>query len=208
MGRSRAVREARAGLFRSQLTLQLDDDGQLMIQAGPLFKRELRKVLREIEEDARDIVRRRHGRPDRDGTPRTGRLRRSIHAGQVRRITPTVLRGTVSAGSRLAPYARYVHEGSGPHPIRARRAKALRFWMPDTGGKAVEVIRQGPARGGTRALIRSVEIVGGGPGVGYRRSVMHPGYKGDKFLNNAAVGVVRRYGGTVRRRDGSVIPPS
>lgn len=35
--------------------------------------------------------------------------------------------------SNRAPYAFYVHEGTGPHQIRARRAPMLRFWWESRG---------------------------------------------------------------------------
>lgn len=216
MGRSRAVKVARDNLFRSQLSMQLDSEGRLMIKCGKMFKRELAKVLREIEQDARKIVLIKHSNPNYSAN--TGRLRRSIHAQPIKRVHSTRIQGSVSAGSRLAPYARYVHDGTNqngqgdPYPITARPGKMLRFWMPSVGTKTttVEKITRGPVRRGTRPLIRTVETVTKdlGPGIGYRKTVMHPGIKGSRFLTNAAVGVIRRYGGTVKARDGRIIPPS
>lgn len=56
---------------------------------------------------------------------RTGRLRDS---GKVERVT---VRGMQAEGAVTftAPYAVFVHEGTRPHVIRPRRARALRFEM-------------------------------------------------------------------------------
>lgn len=168
--------ERRLGTLKSSLTMQLDDDGQLMIKCAPMFKRELRKILREIEEGARRRVLRQH--------EKTGKLRRSIHARPVKQAGPHRISGSVTAGSRLAPYARYVHDGTTVHEITPRPGRrsrnpayppALKFPGPD--GKMI-----------------------------YRRRVLHPGNKGSRFLTNAAYATVRKYGGTIKRRDGSIIP--
>lgn len=47
-----------------------------------------------------------------------------------------------------APYAQYVVEGTRPHPIRARNARALSFYWPKLGGQAFFKSVQHP---GTRA---------------------------------------------------------
>lgn len=61
---------------------------------------------------------------------RTGRLRSSIRAEPPRFFS---LRGVVSVGSDLE-YAGFVNDGTRPHTIRPRRAKALRFVV---GGQVV-----------------------------------------------------------------------
>lgn len=229
MSRSKAVREARVKLFRSKLSMQLDEDGQLMIKCHPMFDRELRKVLREIKADARHIVRLRHSGGGKIGDPRTGNLRRSIQTGPVRRVHPTRISGTVTAGSRLAPYARFVHEGTKPGVRTVKRPGAyFRFlWQHRTGNVRVPYLGEGVdedllKRTGQLRVIPLVYKQGRRKGqrkVYYEwekgdlrdknvlvKSINHPGYKGDPFLNNAAVGVLRRYGGTIKRRDGSIIP--
>jgi len=61
---------------------------------------------------------------------RTGRLRSSIRAEPPRFFS---LRGMVKVGSDLE-YAGFVNDGTRPHVIRPRRAKALRFTV---GGRVV-----------------------------------------------------------------------
>lgn len=60
----------------------------------------------------------------------TGRLRASIRAEPPRIFS---LRGSVTVGSDLE-YAGYVNDGTRPHVIRPRRARALRFRV---GGRVV-----------------------------------------------------------------------
>lgn len=62
---------------------------------------------------------------------RTGNLGRSINEGLVKAEGPRTVGGSVSA---TASYAAPVHEGSRPHLIRPRNAKALRF---EIGGRTV-----------------------------------------------------------------------
>lgn len=62
---------------------------------------------------------------------KTGRLGQSIREGDVKTTGPYSAGGSVSANTH---YALYVHEGTRPHVIRPRRAKALRFVV---GGRVV-----------------------------------------------------------------------
>lgn len=62
---------------------------------------------------------------------RTGNLGRTIGEGQIRITGPRTVSGSVHANAR---YAAPVHEGSRPHIIRPRTAKALRF---EVGGRTV-----------------------------------------------------------------------
>lgn len=62
---------------------------------------------------------------------RTGHLGRSVKEGEVRVVGPRTVHGAVLD---TADYALYVHEGTRPHLIRPRRAKALRF---EIGGRTV-----------------------------------------------------------------------
>lgn len=62
---------------------------------------------------------------------RTGRMRRETSTSPPRWVGPTTVRVTTTS---TAPYARFVDEGTKPHTIRARRAKALRF---RAGGRTV-----------------------------------------------------------------------
>lgn len=60
---------------------------------------------------------------------RTGNLRSSITHRTTLEVG-TRVRLSVSAN---ASYSRYVHDGTAPHVIRARRAKALHFYWPRVG---------------------------------------------------------------------------
>jgi hypothetical protein len=198
------------GVFSEKLTVEVDDDRQLMIKCHPDFKRELGKLLKEIKEDARQHVHRHHHI--------TGALERSIQVGPIKTTAGGQrLVGTVKAGSRLAPYAWYVHEGAKPHRMPKEGDSmgkgSMRFWMPEKPSRTYTVkARQayyaaGP-RGGKIKLFRDVTktvTVGGGPGVGDTKRVNHPGYKGDPFLNRAAIRAVRKYGGARKQSDGTWI---
>lgn len=81
---------------------------------------------------------------------RSGGLKRSIGHRVFRRGNSLVLREQATA-----PHAKYVHDGTAPHEIRARNARALRFYWP----KAGRVV--------------------------YFKRVQHPGYKGNPFLRDA-----------------------
>lgn len=74
---------------------------------------------------------------------KTGNLGRSIGEGPIRFLGPRLVTGSVHA---KADYAVYVHEGTRPHLIRPRRAKALRFQV---GGRTVYAMRV--SHPGTRA---------------------------------------------------------
>lgn len=219
MARSRSVAAGRQGLFTSSLSVEVDNDGELQIKCRPMFDRELRKILREIKDYAREIVRREHShkpkrvpRMRRADDPRhsggTGKLRRSIQVGAIRGINQHRIAGTVSAGSRLAPYARYVHEGTLPHVIRARAGGALAF--VHTGRTSTRRVVTGSRRVGEDVNTKGkwhLEPVFGKSSkpltdrlvlVPYPDTVNHPGYHGDRFLNAAAAIVIGgRYGGRV-----------
>lgn len=86
-------------------------------------RRELREASRQVVNRAKVLV-----------PVRTGRLRSSIRAGQPRFFS---LRGQISVGSDLE-YAAFVNDGTRPHVIRPRRAKALRFVV---GGSTVYAMK-------------------------------------------------------------------
>ena len=93
---------------------------------------------------------------------RTGRLRSSIRAEQPRIFS---LRGSVKVGSDLE-YAAMVNDGTRPHIIRPRRARALRFVV---GGRVVyaKFVRHP----GTRArpfLDRALQEVAAARGYSFR----------------------------------------
>lgn len=82
---------------------------------------------------------------------RTGNLRSSITHRTTLEVG-TRVRLSVSANAR---YAGWVHNGTAPHVIRARRAKALHFYWPRVGGWV------------------------------FRKSVNHPGNAANPFLQDA-----------------------
>ena len=90
---------------------------------------------------------------------RTGRLRASIHADPPRFVSPMLVSAPVTAS---APYARYVHEGTRPHVIRARRGGALRFHWDKVGREV------------------------------FFASVQHPGSRANPFMMTAARRVAAR----------------
>jgi HK97 gp10 family phage protein len=89
----------------------------------------------------------------------TGRLRDSIKAEPVK---TTGIFHMTSGVVATAPYARYVHEGTRPHIIRARNAKALHFYWDKVGGEV------------------------------FFKSVNHPGTKARPFLRTAGRTVAAR----------------
>jgi hypothetical protein len=229
MARSQGVGNLRAEHLRGGLEVKIDDDGQLQVKCRPMFVRELRKILREIDQTARGLVRTRHHV--------TGKLERSIKPTGVRKIHPHRIAGSVTAGSSRAPYARFVHDGARAHVIRARKP----------GGRLSFTVKHGSKNGSTtytRDVLRPLRAhhmenmptswaeaarkrraerisyaeIHGKP---MRRrisdadlytdtethsyagrkvvvaEVNHPGYRGDRFLNEAAAIVVGGRGGRV-----------
>lgn len=82
-------------------------------QAAPILRRTHSSLTRKIATQARADV-----------PVRTGHLGRSIREDPQHFVGPFHVTGGVTAH---AEYAAAVHEGSRPHVIRARRAKALSF---------------------------------------------------------------------------------
>lgn len=104
--------------------IDVDKDGQFFAKCHPMFSKELGKFLRDVADRARVLIREKH--------EKTGKLRRSVQpykgrAAVVRQTSPTSISGTVTAGSRLAPYARAVHQGSRAHVIKAKPGRSLSF---------------------------------------------------------------------------------
>lgn len=121
----------------------LDDDA-LAAQMRPMLDKRIRKMSRLIANQARVNV-----------PVDTGFLGQSIQEDPPRWTGPLRVEGSVTAH---APYAVFVHQGTKPHVIRARNAKALRFGVPWPHP--------------TRTI--------------FRVSVNHPGTKPRPFLLNAA----------------------
>lgn len=189
MARSKGVARVRRGLFEGSLDVDIDRDGQLAVKVRPMFRRELNKILREIKEEARQDVQRRHFR--------TGKLMRSIQVGKIKKVAGGQrISGTVTAGSSRAPYAYYVHEGSNAKLIVAKPGKVFAFpWTGRTG--RVAVTRVGRNRHGRtvtrtrweRGPISDKDVVVDQ----YKR----PAIRRDRFLNVAAAKTVAKYGGRI-----------
>jgi len=101
------VAVARARLVMDQAKIRELTTGS----TGPVFLL-VQSLTRAVETRARQ-----------EAPVRTGKLRRSIKAG------PVTAKGTTVHGSVTAhaEHGIFVHEGTRPHVIRARKAKALRF---------------------------------------------------------------------------------
>lgn len=82
-------------------------------QVAPILRRVHSSLTRKIATQARV-----------DAPVRTGNLARSIREDHQQMVGPFFVTGGVTAH---ADYAAAVHEGTRPHVIRARRAKALSF---------------------------------------------------------------------------------
>lgn len=89
-------------------------------QVGPILRRVHRSLTRQIATDARGRV-----------PVLTGHLGRSIREDPQRQTSPFRVSGGVTAHAK---YARFVHDGTRPHVIRARNVRALRFTV---GGKTL-----------------------------------------------------------------------
>lgn len=201
-------RERRLQTLSYSLTTQLDEYDQFSVKCSPLFRRELRKMLNSIERTARRIVDREHRRySNKNGKGK--RLMRSIHAQPIRDLPGgRRISGTVTAGSRLAPYARYVHEGTEPHEITPKKANALSFEWKYRRGRVVVMNKEEITR---RQAGRDQNAENGkyyrmkarwGVGPIADRSVVveyvnHPGQDGNPFLNRAAAVMIAKYGGRV-----------
>lgn len=92
----------------------------LELQMTPILRRTHASLTRQIATQAKQ-----------DAPVRTGHLGRSIREDPQRMLGPFHVTGGVTAHAK---YAAAVHQGSRPHLIRPRRAKALHFFV---GGREV-----------------------------------------------------------------------
>lgn len=98
---------------------------------------------------------------------KTRNLSRTIRLG---RVTDDEVQ-IVAGGTQQVGYAVHVHEGTRPHIIRPRRAKALR-WAPNAADRRLTgSVRSGAARAGR---------------VRFAKVVHHPGTKANPFLRRGA----------------------
>lgn len=91
------------------------DDSELSDQTGRILARKAASITRRIATQAKQNV-----------PVRTGNLGRSIEPDPITFAGPFRVETGVTAH---ANYARYVHDGTAPHVIRPRQARALRFQM-------------------------------------------------------------------------------
>jgi hypothetical protein len=216
------------------IDIDIDSEQVIQLKCDPMFRAELEEAIREMARVARVIVTKDHesakkiiaNRGKAVGPRRgTGNMRKSIQPyagrsarGQVHRVGPATLVGTISAGSRRAPYTEFVHEGTFPHMIRARPGGVLSFYGSNPGTYTISRRSLIPEAlltpAGQKARARRIKLGGRsrmrlndpdtftGDQTFTRASravvvteVDHPGYRGNKFLNKA-VGIVmaKRYG--------------
>ncbi len=98
----------------------------------------------------------------REAPVRTGALRRSL-----RTTTNLTFRGWAARVGSDLEYASFVHDGTRPHVIRPRRARALRFTI---GGRVVFAARVNhPGTRPNRFLDRALQQVSRREGLEYRR---------------------------------------
>ena len=97
--------------------------GSLDSAVTPLLRTRLASIQRQIANQARADV-----------PVLTGNLGRTIRERSITQPAPLIVEGGVDAGGRDAPYAPFVHQGTRPHVIMPRNARALRF---EVGGRTV-----------------------------------------------------------------------
>lgn len=122
----------------------------LEAQMHPILRRTHASLTRKIATQAKQDV-----------PVRTGHLGRSIREDPQRFVGPFHVTGGVTAHAR---YAAAVHQGSRPHLIRPRRAKALHFFV---GGREVftKLVRHPGVRARPFLLGAAVRVVAADPRV-------------------------------------------
>ncbi len=126
------------------------------------------KTARQVETAAKRLAPVRKPDPPRN-TP-GGRLRTSIGT----KLSRTTYLVTARVGSKVK-YARWPHDGTRPHVIRARRKKLLVFPWPD--GPVGIVAQRGKWKG-----------------YAFLPKVNHPGQKATRYLTRPLVGIGRANG--------------
>ncbi|MCV7424338.1 hypothetical protein H7K45_27705 [Mycobacterium yunnanensis] len=110
-------------------------------QVAGFARRRMASLQRRIANQARQDV-----------PVRTGNLGRRVKEGDIRTVGPRTVSGSVGDDAR---YAAAVHEGSRPHIIRPRSAKALRF---NIGGRTVFATRVNHPGTRARPFLRNAGI--------------------------------------------------
>lgn len=154
------------------------DQAKLSVQVRKAEEHGLRPILLKIAREAKVIVSNKHNHP----YSKTGRLARSISAGPIKGVNQYAVKGTVEA---TAPYAKFVHEGTRAHVIRARPGGKLRFvWTGRTRTEVKWVTRRN--RSGINAPFATKVSVPDDDKTVVVDSVRHPGAKAKPFLRIAA----------------------
>lgn len=188
MARARRPSEVRSSWKHDGIRIDIDDR-KLYIVAKKGMRPQLARILDRIVLQAKAITSRRTNHP----YSKTGNLTRSIERTPIRDVNQHSVKGSVTAGGPIAPYARFVHEGTRPHIIRARPENPtgmLRFYWVRRGDftKALHHDAAGRFTTADRAM-KTVHFTGGysengslfiGP------SVRHPGSRPKPFLLKAA----------------------
>lgn len=158
--------------------LDIDGQDQLSIKCHKMFAWHLSRLLKEIEREARLIVRTNH-------PGGTGNLASSIHSDGITHRTSRHVWGTVSAGSSKAPYAKFVHNGTKGHIRTAQPGKGYAFmWAGRESKRSYNLGSQG---------IRPIRLKDKGV---YVKRVKVKRRKADPFLRTATDAVMaRRRGG-------------
>ncbi len=198
------------------LEVRLDSKGNLAVVCNKMFKRELKRLLQDISDDARMLV--------LANNNRTGALRRSIKPGPIKNVNQYSITGTVTAGSRLAPYAFYVHNGFGQaanggekHIIKPTGGRKTLMWLGKerikvrkvTHGKTLGTRRfgkPGQRRGYKEHFVGYDTVETSNFQKVFPRWVEHPGYKGHPFLWRAAAKNVDQNLGKVKLPSGGPRP--
>jgi len=182
----RAARPSERSQSWKESGIRVEIDGtKLNIIARKGMERELVKLLDRIKTRARFITSQQALFP----YSKTGNMRRSIQRSSAKSlvsVNQAAVRGAVTAGSRRAPYTKYVHNGAARHVIHARPSNPtgmLRFTWKKAGHYTRDVTRTDPKTGldVTRSeQFRYADRLFIGP------SVSHPGSKPKPFLVVAA----------------------
>lgn len=168
------------------------DEGRLRVVARKDFGIALTRILKSIAREAKVLT----SKGDNHPYSKTGNLSRSIGVGPIRAVNQYAVRGSVEAGGPLAPYAKFVHEGTGAHIIRPRPenpTQLLRFLWVKRGPAPIAERFKGDRKVSklTRPVLSPTsESRGQADRTVYAREVHHPGGKPKPFLVVAARRVV------------------
>lgn len=163
------------------------DDAKLSVVVRKGGRAKLTEILDKIADVARSITGKGYNHP----YSKTGNLRRSIRAGRIVDVNQWAISGSVEAGGPEAPYAKFVHEGTRAHIIRARPDNptgVLRFLWVTRSVSTHKLL--GPAKGGTRRAVTQHSIHDDEKGWVATHEVHHPGGRPKPFLIVAARRVV------------------